>query len=108
MTHMSHRGVPIDMNAMRNENETAVAVGNMGVNARGDKLVGTTVAKTAEQIARENHRIQSAIVNTGLKGPMPAATDSIIEQKPAVKATVKKQVEKELPSGDIIVDDASE
>jgi hypothetical protein len=108
MTHISHRGVPIDMNAMRNENENAVAVGNMGVNARGDKLAGTTVAKSAEQIARENHRIQSAIVNTGLKGPMPAATDMVIDQKPPVKATAKKQVEKELPSGDIVIENKDE
>lgn len=107
--HVSYRGVTIDMDSMRRENEKSVAVGNMSVNAKGDQIQGGMVTKTADQIARENHRIQSAIVKTGLKGPIPAAPTPILEApkkaapKP-VKPTIKTK-ELEMPNGDIIVGD---
>jgi hypothetical protein len=105
--HTSYRGATIDMDSMRRENEHVPAIGNANVNARGDKLGRAgTVAKTADQIARENHRVQSAVVQTGLKGPVPL-TPTVIEQKQAtpVTATAKKTVEKELPSGDIVIEE---
>jgi hypothetical protein len=105
--HTSYRGATIDMEAMRRENEKVPALGNMGVNAKGDKLArGGTVAKTADQLARENHRVQSAVIQTGLKGAVPASP-AVVEQKQVtpVKATVKKTVEKELPSGDIVIEE---
>jgi len=113
--HTSYRGVTIDIDTMRRENEKAVALGNMRVNAKGDQIGrGGTVIKTADQIARENHRVQSAVLSTGLKGPVPASP-AVIEQKKVeskksvpVEATVKKKVEKELPNGDIVMEDNDE
>ena len=105
--HTSYRGATIDMEAMRRENEKVPALGNMNVNAKGDKLArGGAVAKTADQLARENHRVQSAVIQTGLKGPLPTSP-ATVEQKQVtpVKATVKKTVEKELPSGDIVIEE---
>jgi hypothetical protein len=94
------------MDTMRRENEKVPALGNMGVNARGDKLArGGTIAKTADQIARENHRVQSSIVHTGLKGPVPESPVATEPVKSPVKATAKKVKETELPSGDIIIED---
>lgn len=106
--HVSYRGITIDMDSMRRENEKSVAVGNMGVNAKGDQIKGGQVTKTADQIARENHRVQSTIVKTGLKGPIPAAPAipealKKVTAKP-VKPTVKTK-EIEMPNGDIIVGD---
>lgn len=105
--HVTYRGTTIDMDTMRRENEKVPALGNMGVNAKGDKLArGGTIAKTADQIARENHRVQSSIVHTGLKGPLPESTATVIEPvKTPVKSTAKKTKETELPSGDIIIED---
>lgn len=110
--HVSYRGVTIDMETFRRENEKVVAAGNMGVNARGDKLNRGQVTKTADQIARENHRIQSAVVNTGLKGKQPVAPAPVIEapkkpkvDKTEVKAPAKATKEIELESGDIIIED---
>lgn len=114
--HTSYRGATIDMEALSRENEKTVALGNMGVNARGDKLgQGGVITKTADQIARENHRVQSAIVNTGLKGPVPASPAAVIEQKPKpmatsststpVKPTARKSKEVELPNGDIQIEE---
>lgn len=105
--HTTYRGVTIDMDSMRRENEKTPALGNMNVNAKGDRLGrGGAITKTADQIARENHRVQTSIVNTGLKGPVPDSP-AIAEQVPKeqVKPTAKKTKETELPSGDIVIED---
>jgi len=108
--HVSYRGTTIDMDSMRRENEKVPAIGNMSVNAKGDKIKGGKVTKTADEIARERGRIQSAIVSTGLKGPMPASPDNINvnQKKPPVESTTKKvtPAEKELPNGDIVIDES--
>lgn len=108
--HVSYRGVTIDMDSMRRENEKVPAVGNMSVNARGDQIKNGIVTKTADQIARENHRVQSTIVNTGLKGPIPTAVTTPILEAPVVKripgkatGPAKPLKEVELPSGDIVM-----
>jgi len=105
--HVTYRGVTIDMDSMRRENEKTPAIGNMKVNAKGDQISGGKVTKTAEQLARENHRVQTAIVKTGLKGPVPKAQTPALEspkaKAPAKTATpVKKEVE--LPNGDIVIE----
>jgi hypothetical protein len=116
--HVTYRGVTIDMDSLRRENEKTPAIGNMKVNAKGDQLAqGGAVAKTAEQLARENHRVQSAIVATGLKGAQPdtsginlnaQATGKSIKTNPVQPKSVTKTKEIELPSGDIIIEDDNE
>jgi hypothetical protein len=108
--HTTYRGLTIDMESLTRENEKSVAIGNMRVNAKGDQLgKGGFVTRTADQIARENHRVQSAVVNTGLKGKMPVSEVVSFEApKPTkakpVQATVTKPKETELPNGDIIAE----
>lgn len=98
----------MDMDSLRRENEKTPAIGNMKVNAKGDQLArGGLIAKTAEQIARENHRVQSVIVNSGLKGPVDSkdiTTDVPVAKLLQTKPVDKKVKETELPSGDIIVE----
>jgi len=102
--HVTYRGVTLDMDSIRRENEKVPAIGNMKVNAKGDQIKGGRVTKTADQIARENHRVQSTVVNTGLKGPIPAAPVPILEApKKAAPKVEKKVKEVELPSGDIVM-----
>lgn len=119
--HTTYRGLTLDMDTLGRDNEKSVAIGNMRVNARGDQIDRGKITKTADQIARENHRVQSAVVNTGLKGKQPTAPVPVLEQaKPkatptttaqtptATSATVRPNPpikEVELPNGDIIVDD---
>lgn len=93
----------MDMDSLRRDNEKSVALGNMKVNARGDQINRGQITKTAEQIARENHRVQSAVMSTSLKGPAPALEDKPQRAKPAPAKTGKTQ-EKELPSGDIVIE----
>lgn len=108
--HVSYRGTMIDMDALRRENDSVIALGNMNVNARGDKLSsGSTVARSADDIARENHRVKSAVLMTGLKGVLPSDNDvSTSVPKELVSKQSEKKVkprEKELPTGDIVVDE---
>lgn len=106
--HTSYRGATIDMDTMRRENEKSVAVGNMGVNARGDRIEHGVITKTADQLARENHRIPTAILKTSLKPSIEEEQkESFAEiNKPAPKPTKEKVIrkEKELPNGDIVED----
>lgn len=105
--HVSYRGETIDMESMRRENEKVPALGNMGVNAKGDQIRHGVVTRTADQIARDNHRVQSAIVNAGLKGPISKDITEVFVPKvtktPA--KTTKQSKEVELPSGDIVIED---
>jgi hypothetical protein len=110
--HTTYRGVTVDMDSMRRENEKVPAVGNMHTNAKGDQIKGGVVTKTADQIARERGRVQSVLVNSGLKGSMPevpaSAPVSAAVSAPVAKekaSPVKKAKEKELPSGDIVVEE---
>jgi len=101
--HVTYRGVSLDMDSLRRENEKVPAMGNMGVNAKGDKIKGQLVTKTADQIAREHHRVKTTIIKSGLKGPAPAAIESPkLTEKPAEKSK-GKLTEVELPSGDIVM-----
>lgn len=107
--HTSYRGISVDMEALRNENANVPAAGNMSVNARGDLLgKGGVVAKTVDQIARENQRVRTAIQHTGLKDGVEPAIDDIAavakSNKPAPVASPRK-AEKEQPNRDIVQDD---
>jgi hypothetical protein len=104
---ISHRGLYIDMEALRKENEHVPAVGNMSVNARGDQIKGGKVTKTADELARENHRIQTAVVSNASLKPVDKEQSVALEQdftkKP--KVATRKVKETEADNGDIIVGD---
>ena len=110
--HVTYRGATIDMESFRRENEKVTAIGNMKVNARGDQIDRGIITKTADEIARENHRVQTAVIRTGLKGPQPKTDDltidtpklSKIEKTSKTVETKKNSKEVELPSGDIIIE----
>lgn len=104
--HTSYRGTTIDMDTMRRENEKVPALGNMNVNAKGDRMGRAgTITKTADQLARENHRVQTTVVQAGLKGPVPDAPVLAADQTKVVTKPVPAKTEVELPNGDIVVGD---
>jgi hypothetical protein len=109
------------MDAFRREHEKSVAVGNMGVNAKGDKVENGRVVKTIDQISKENHMTKTTIIKASLKGPQPDSPELITDQKVVqqrvndVKSKANKKSESsnidrtaakevELPSGDIIIE----
>ena len=76
--HRTARGVTLDLDRLKTINEQTVAVGNAGVNARGDLVKGTKVIKTREQIARESYNIRGNNVakDINVNAPIP---DVILE-----------------------------
>lgn len=52
------RGQQIDMARLKLKNETVVAVGNAGTNARGDVVEGGKIVKTREQLMQEHYNIR--------------------------------------------------
>jgi hypothetical protein len=56
--HRTAQGKGVDIDRLKLMNETTVAVGNAGVNARGDVVKGNKVIKTREQITQENYKIR--------------------------------------------------
>lgn len=56
--HKTSRGTVIDMDRLRLQNETTIAVGNMKVNARGDQLgPGGKIVKTRAQVLAEKNKL---------------------------------------------------
>ena len=107
--HISYRGVSINIDSLRNENEDVPAMGNMNVNAKGDVLgKGGVIAKTADEVAREHHRTRTVIRQVGLKGN---DHDGIAEDRTKkrlaaeTKAPAKKIKEIETDNRDIIIED---
>lgn len=55
--HVSYQGQAIDMEMLKFQNQHAVALGNAGLNARGDKIgTGGTVIKTREELLADQER----------------------------------------------------
>lgn len=62
--HKSARGIAVDMDRLRLANETAIAVGNMKVNARGDQLgPGGKIVKTRAQVLAEKNKLHGNLAS---------------------------------------------
>jgi len=62
--HRTARGIQVDMDRLRLQNENSIAVGNMKVNARGDQLgPGGKVIKTRAQVLSEKNKLHGAIAD---------------------------------------------
>lgn len=62
--HKTAKGQTIDMDRLRLQNETAIAVGNTGTNARGDQLgKGGIIIKTKAQIMQEYYASNMAVAD---------------------------------------------
>jgi hypothetical protein len=57
-------GKAIDFGALQLRNEETKAVGNMGVNARGDKIEKNRVVETRSRMVQGQHKRQSKMIDT--------------------------------------------
>jgi hypothetical protein len=56
------RGAEINIDSLRLQNETVIAVGNMKVNARGDELgAGGQIVRTRNQVLRDRDRLHTMV-----------------------------------------------
>lgn len=56
--YKTSKGASVDMSRLKLLNETVVAVGNAGTNARGDVVKGGKIIKTREEITQENYNLR--------------------------------------------------
>jgi hypothetical protein len=96
--HRTARGIPVDMDRIRLANETAIAVGNMKVNARGDQLgAGGKVIKTRQQIMAEKNKLH--------KGPI---ADDFSDVAESMDFVVQETVTIEIPEPQTVTPIAEE
>ena len=111
----TNKGQVIDMDALTIKGENEVALGNMRVNAKGDKLGdGGKVVQAKEDVAREYYAnnpkavVQAVSIKDAVdRSPVIDEASKIV--KPSVKKTkVRKTKEVELPNGDIEIQEIIE
>ena len=62
-TYRSASGKMVDMDTLALKNETVIAVGNMNINARGDKLgQGGKIMQTREELIAEHYRVKNSAI----------------------------------------------
>ena len=89
----TNRGQTIDMAGLVLQNETAVAVGNMNVNARGDKVneKGQVVkTKTEQAQAYYQSNPKAAVKTVSIKDAVDVSASKTIEQPVAEKPKAQK------------------
>ena len=106
-TYRTSSGKQVDFGALLLANETAPALGNMNVNARGDEIAPDgSITKSREQIMREYNEMNTMVPQDGAipEGTNSAQADDDDWQdwEPAVKTeepakTVAEQVEEATP-----------
>jgi len=84
------QGRIVDLGALEAQNEHVRAVGNMNVNARGDKLDadGRVISTRSQQVNRNLNRA----TNTAA-GPIPASSRSQKEDAAAIRAAEQAKIE---------------
>lgn len=114
------QGKVIDVGALMAQNETAIAVGNANLNARGDLLgAGGKVVKKKEQIAKEYHtRNPNSVKSVSLKdvqadvfmSPMQAVEEGrrIKQEIDAQNIAIAKAAEAETVKGRKTIIDSDE
>lgn len=85
------QGKIVDLGALEVQNEHVRAVGNMNVNARGDKLDadGNIISTRSQQVNRNLNRTTNAT-----SGPIPTSSRSQKEDAAAVRAAEQEKIEK--------------
>lgn len=91
-------GKSVDLDALRLANETAIAVGNMRVNARGDELgPGGKIVKTRAQVMADYHKLNAPVADDT---PLSIDPAGIPTKKPSGK--LKTPVAEDIPVAETI------
>lgn len=107
----TYKGRVVDMDALMSTQGDTAALGNMRVNARGDKLGRNgEIIEKAGDVNRKHYKNTKTTVDStaSLKGELPEDDTKVVE-KPAPRKSAKPSTKKEieLESGDIIVEESS-
>jgi hypothetical protein len=116
--HKTARGSHLDFDRLKLMNETTIAVGNAGLNARGDLVKGGRILKTKEQLMQEtynlsgnnvtkhakvressNHIEPDPISSTIPEAPLPPTVPLDILNTPKETVTISQPALDEKPRG---------
>lgn len=87
-TYRTASGKMVDMDTLALKNETVIAVGNMNVNARGDKLgQGGKVVQSREELIAEHYRVKNTLI--------PEERPLNQKQKPEATVDQHKQIDED-------------
>ena len=92
--YRTNKGKLIDMEAMRAQNEAAVATGNMRVNAKGDEIKGGKVVKTVRERVQPQRTQQKQVARTSIKPPIKkkdAQLNTPVEEAPKQETILDEQ-----------------
>lgn len=107
--HRTAQGKPIDMEALATQHKNSVALGNMGVNAAGDKLGnGGEVVKTSNERVQDYY---SENPNTSRKTVSVKGEDAVdvdLEEKPLGKSKSKSKSKAKVKDKSLGVKDTDE
>jgi len=113
-------GKQVNMDALLAANEREIAVGNMGVNARGDQLgPGGTIEKTKDQVMQDYYKLNTPVAqdnppqprqNTQPKKqleddweePTPEVTPEEPKTRPLVRGSLASTVSKTKADQDLV------
>lgn len=98
---ISFRGKTVDMVSLAKKNEKNIALGNAGMNGRGDIIEHGKVVKTREEYIADwyaNNTVEKEVTN--LKETAETVTEEIAEEK-----VVKAKPTKKMPKYEDITDE---
>jgi len=101
--YRSAMGKTVDMGALLLQNESVRAVGNMGVNARGDVINSNNkiIEKKSRQVQRQNRRSTNLSTSMPSSGTTSAKNGQLeVEQQPVIEDTFE-----DLPDDNDIVNE---
>jgi len=96
--YRTNKGKMIDMEAMRAQNEAAVATGNMRVNAKGDEIKGGKVVRTVKERVAPHYAAKKQTARTSLKPEIkrqdaqlntPVKDEPVVEEQPIEKVRTR-------------------
>lgn len=100
-------GISIDMDAIRAKHEKQAALGNMGVNAKGEKIVNGKVVES--NVKRNRVQVTTSVENVSVSSILDDTLGELENEHPTemkspkvpAKKVSKKIIERELDNGDI-------
>ena len=86
------QGKTVDIEKLRQQNETTVAVGNMNVNARGDEIGPSgTIIKTREQLMKQYYEKPKGVVSTAQEVRQENTVKPDVQQPKVVETKILNQ-----------------
>jgi hypothetical protein len=110
-TYRTANGKQINMDSLLAANEKEIAIGNMGVNARGDQLgPGGTIEKTKDKVMQDYYKLNTPVAidnppqpnQHDWEEPTPEVTPEEPKTRPMVRGSLASTVSKTKADQDLV------